>query len=168
MRASPAGQGVPLFSDAELDAMVVESESVRVAPRARKLFVELREFHGWTLNKLEVFENYLKLYRRVAGGGAFIDAFAGTGRGLSIKNGHHEPCDGSSLIAATSGAFSSLHLIERDPASIEALRFEVKSLSTRQSNKIHIHGGDCNEVIRLFAFQVGVRVSRRARLGLLA
>ena len=147
MRTSPAGQEIPLFSDAELDSMVVEIESVRVVPRARKLLVELREFHGWTLNKLEVFENYLKLYRRVAGGGAFIDAFAGTGRGTSIKNGRHESCEGSSLIAATSGAFSSLHLIEKDTPNIETLRSEIKSLSTRQSDKIHIHEGDCNVVI---------------------
>ena len=147
MKTSPADQGSPLFSDAELDAMVVEIESARAMPRARRLFVELREFHGWTLNKLEVFENYLKLYRRVAGGGAFIDAFAGTGRGLSINGGRHEPCDGSSLIAAASGAFSSMHLIEKDTVNVEALRSEVKSLPTRQSKKIHIHSGDCNKVI---------------------
>ena len=147
MKTSPAGKGNPLFSDAELDAMIVEIESVRAVPKARRLFVELREFHGWTLNKLEVFENYLKLYRRVAGGGAFIDAFAGTGRGLSINNGRHEPCDGSSLIAATSGEFSSMHLIEKDASNVDALTSEVKSLTTRQYKKIHIHSGDCNKVI---------------------
>ena len=85
--------------------------------------------HGWTLNKLEVFEQYLKLYRRVAGNGAFIDAFAGTGHGVFVKNGEERRCDGSSLIAARSGAFSRIHLIEKDKNHIEQLRESLKSLT---------------------------------------
>src|SRR3546814_11641272 len=59
-------------------------------PRAQDVATEIREFHGWTLDKLDVFEKYLKLYRRVAGSGAFIDAFAGTGYGLAVRQGRSE------------------------------------------------------------------------------
>ena len=147
MRTPPADWEMPLLSDAVLDDLVVESESRRAIPTARDLATEVREFHGWTLDKLEVFEKYLKLYRRVAGGGAFIDAFAGTGRGSSSKNGQHFDCDGSSLIAAKSGAFASLDLIEKDPVHVVALTDAVGTLSARQSNRVRVHPGDCNILI---------------------
>lgn len=136
-----------LLDDATLDALAVESESRRPIPTASDLATEVREFHGWTLDKLEVFETYLKLYRRVAGGGAFIDAFAGTGKGVSSKNGQSVECDGSTLIAAKSGAFASLDLIEKDPTHIETLTAAVRTLPSRISDRIRIHRGDCNIVI---------------------
>ena len=91
----------------------MEIASARSMPRARDLATDAREFHGWTLNKLEVFEQYLKLYRRVAGNGTFIDAFAGTGHGVLIKDGEELKCDGSSLVAAKSGAFSRISISSR-------------------------------------------------------
>ena len=147
MSRPPADWEKPLLSESVLDELAVESESRRAIPTARDLATEVREFHGWTLDKLEVFENYLKLYRRVAGGGAFIDAFAGTGRGFSSKNGEQVECDGSSLIAAKSGAFASLHLIEKDPSHVEALTAAVGALPARVSDRIRIHSGDCNMLI---------------------
>lgn len=147
MSRPPTDWQTPLLSDAVLDELAVESESRRAIPTARDLATEVREFHGWTLDKLDVFANYLKLYRRVAGGGAFIDAFAGTGRGLSSKNGQRVDCDGSSLIAAKSGAFASLDLIEKDPTHIATLTAAVGSLPTRMSDRIRIHVGDCNTLI---------------------
>ncbi len=147
MTASQADQGVPLFSEADLDAMIVEINSGRSVPEARDIATQIREFHGWTLNKLDVFENYLKMYRRVAGGGTYIDAFAGTGKGRLVKNGQSTVRDGSSLIASKSGAFSALHLIEKDKGNFELLDAEVKALGPRQSSKIHIYHNDCNSII---------------------
>ena len=136
-----------LFSDAELDEMVVESESTRPVPGAKDPITEIREFYGWTLDKLEVLNLYLKLYRRVAGGGTFIDAFAGTGEGRTATNGEGELHDGSSLIAAKSGAFSDLHLIERNPTSFGRLKVAISSLSDRLQSTISLHKGDCNRII---------------------
>ena len=147
MSTPPREGEIPLLSDAVLDQLVVESESRRTIPPPRDLATEVREFHGWTLDKLEVFANYLKLYRRVAGGGAYIDAFAGTGKGSSSKNGKQVESDGSSLIAAKSGAFASLDLIEKDQVRIDTLTAAVGALPTRMSDRIRIRQGDCNELI---------------------
>ena len=139
-------QGI-LINEADLDAMAVPSESARAIRRARDPVTEFREFHGWTLDKLDVFETYLKLYRRVAGGGAYIDAFAGTGHGVSTTLGRDRQRDGSSVIAAKSGAFSSLHLIERDANNLQLLRRTVGALSDRLASRIRTQRGDCNAVV---------------------
>ena len=143
----PADEDPRLISKDDLKAMLVELDSARSMPRARDLATDVREFHGWTLNKLEVFEQYLKLYRRVAGNGAFIDAFAGTGHGVLVKNGEERRCDGSSLIAARSGAFSRIHLIEKDKNHIEQLRESLKSLTESQRSRVRTHHGDCNQLV---------------------
>ena len=148
MTVPQADQGVPLFSDADLDAMIVEIDSGRSVPEARDIATQIREFHGWTLNKLDVFENYLKMYRRVAGGGTYIDAFAGTGKGRLVENGQSVVRDGSSVIASKSGAFSALHLIEKNKDNFELLDSEVKTLNPRQSSRIHTYYDDCNSKIR--------------------
>lgn len=146
MTSSHSSQGTPLFSEAELDAMVVRIDATRSVRSAKDAVTEFREFHGWTLNKLDVFELYLKLYRRVAGGGAFIDAFAGTGLGISARSKSSQR-DGSSMIAAKSDAFSRLDLIEKDAQYIDTLGSTIRALPTRQINKIKIHHGDCNIII---------------------
>ena len=136
-----------LISEDDLEAMLVEIASARSMPRARDLATDVREFHGWTLNKLEVFEQYLKLYRRVAGNGTFIDAFAGTGHGVLIKDGEELKCDGSSLVAAKSGAFSRIHLIEKEIRHVEQLRDALRSLTASQNSKVQLHHGDCNTLV---------------------
>lgn len=136
-----------LFSNAELEVLTDDTVETSPTPKTRDRLVAFREFGGWTLNKLEVLEKYLKMYRRVAGGGTFIDAFAGTGRGLVTQNNDERPCDGSSVIAARSGSFSALHLIEIDHRNIETLTSVVKSLPRNQSRKIRIHTADCNRLI---------------------
>lgn len=73
MTSPQENQGM-LLNEGDLDAMVVDIDSTRAIRRARDPVTEFREFHGWTLDKLDVFDTYLKLYRRVAGGGAYIDA----------------------------------------------------------------------------------------------
>ena len=147
MTSSQLPNGTTLFSEADLDEMIVEIESARTIPNARDAFTEFREFRGWTLNKLDVFEMYLTLYRRVAGGGTYLDAFAGTGLGVDRKHGRSVQRDGSSIIAAKSGAFSSLHLVELDPDNFSTLTQTVDALPPRLSNKIVPHPGDCNKVI---------------------
>lgn len=146
MTSTQETQGM-LLDDADLEAMVVESESARAIRSARDPITEFREFHGWTLDKLDVFEMYLKLYRRVAGGGAFIDAFAGTGHGMSTTLGRDGQRDGSSIIAAKSEAFSRLHLIERDSSSFRTLRRTVGALPDRLAGRVHTHHDDCNEIV---------------------
>ena len=136
-----------LFNEADLNAMVVEIDSARSVPSPRDITVEVREFHGWTLDKLNVLELYLKLYRRVAGGGAFIDAFAGTGRGILDNPGEQGQRDGSSLIAAKSGAFSKLHLIEIDRHNFQALEQTIGTLPARTASRISTYQGDCNQII---------------------
>ncbi len=48
------------LSDAELDDIEEEVDSFRVVPRPRDTITELREYHGWTLNKLDVLERSLE------------------------------------------------------------------------------------------------------------
>ena len=138
---------VPLLSGAELDALATGSSPIRPIREAKDHLVGVREYHGWTLNKLNVLRNYLKMYRQVAGGGTFIDAFAGTGSGVSFLYGQDRPSDGSSVIAAQSGAFSNLHLIEYDSNSVETLAAAIRALPTRQSRNVTIHAEDCNRII---------------------
>ncbi|MYJ75742.1 MAG: three-Cys-motif partner protein TcmP [Gammaproteobacteria bacterium] len=138
---------VPLLTDAELDALRTGPSPIRPIREAKDHLVGVREYHGWTLNKLDVLRNYLKMYRQVAGGGTFIDAFAGTGSGVSFLNGQEHPSDGSSVIAAMSGAFSSLHLIENDRRNVKALTAAIEALPARQSRKVRIHPKDCNRRI---------------------
>lgn len=144
--SSQENQGI-LLNEADLDAMVVDIDSIRAIGRARDPVTEFREFHGWTLDKLDVFETYLKLYRRVAGGGAFIDAFAGTGHGVSEIRGRAQRRDGSSIIAAKSGAFSSLHLVEQDSNNFKVLQRTIGSLPDQLANRIRTYSDDCNRVV---------------------
>ncbi len=87
------------------------------------------------------------MYRQVAGGGTFIDAFAGTGLGATTKAGQRGQHDGSSLIAAKSDAFSSLHLIEQDAENFETLESSIDTLPRRRRDKIRTYNDDCNNII---------------------
>lgn len=144
---SRAEGDVPLLTDAELDALRTGPSPNRPIREAKDHLVGVREYHGWTLNKLDVLRNCLKMYRQVAGGGTLIDAFAGTGNGVSFLNGQDRPSDGSSVIAATSEAFSSLHLIENDRRNVKALTAAIDALPARQSRTVTIHPKDCNRRI---------------------
>ena len=135
------------LGDTELDGIEEEVNAFKVVPRPRDTITGLREYHGWTLNKLDVLENYFVLYRRVAGGGTYVDAFAGTGRGTSVRNGERRVRDGSSLIAAKSGAFSRLHLCERNAGSFGQLESSIATLTERQIERVELHHGDCNQII---------------------
>lgn len=113
--------------------------------QARDLGTQTREFHAWTMRKLEVLSAYLRMYRRVAGGGTYLDAFAGSGH-ATIKG---QRTEGSALRAAESGAFRDLFLIEMDPSTHLQLGQAISKLDDAHQAKIHLQPpGDCNMVIR--------------------
>lgn len=77
-------------------------------PTTKDPFVQVRNFHGWTLDKLQLFDLYLKAYRRVAGSGTYIDAFAGSGNvRVDGKNAR-----GSTRIALDAKAFKQCRFYE--------------------------------------------------------
>ena len=45
---------VPLLSGAELDALATGSSPIRPITEAKDHLVGVREYHGWTLNKLSL------------------------------------------------------------------------------------------------------------------
>ncbi len=93
------------------------------ARRAKDGVVELREFGGWTLEKLRVLELYLKQYRQVAGNGTYIDGFAGQG-GVVVAGSDVEH-KGSVRIAFDAGAFSELWVFEVDQRIMQDLNKEL-------------------------------------------
>jgi three-Cys-motif partner protein len=114
-----------------------------VLSRPKRSVDEAREFYGWTAHKLEIFDLYLKLYRRVAGGGTYIDGFAGDGR-IGI-DGQERP--GSVARALDAGAFKQLRLYER-PRTAKRLRVWVDQHSTvLQRSRTHVSPGDFNELV---------------------
>src|SRR5438552_4005580 len=94
-----------LLTDEQLDALVVD---FKTRPREPKLREDelVRYFRGWTIDKLAVLRLYFKLYRRVAGGGTYLDAFAGDGhcRTRDPISGDDRDGPGSALVALQSGA----------------------------------------------------------------
>ncbi len=110
----------------------------------RNPLVEAREFYGWTLDKLEVLSAYLRMYVRVAGGGTYIDAFAGGGH-ASI-DGQGVP--GSPLRAAESTCFKSLHLFEMGRNEHQRLTSAIAALPDATRAKVCVHPrGDANELV---------------------
>lgn len=98
-----------------------------------------RRFHHWTEDKLEVLRLYLKQYRRVAGGGTYIDGFAGTGQAL-IGAKHR---DGSPIVALKSEAFKQLHCFEQ-PTECARLQKRVEYLFGKRRAKFRYYPGDVN------------------------
>lgn len=96
---------------------------------------------GWTLDKLEVLRLYLKLYRKVAGGGTYIDGFAGAGE-LAV-NGEIHP--GSAALALDSTAFNTLHLFEQDPGVVARLRTTLGGHPGWQ--RCHVYQDDTNAAL---------------------
>lgn len=110
--------------------------------KPKNSLVQAREFNGWTLDKLEVFTAYFKMYVRVAGGGTYIDAFAGEGR--PVVNG--QPILGSPLRAVESGAFKRLYLFEKGDREHRMLTQAVADLPEAQRDKVDLRPrGDVNE-----------------------
>jgi three-Cys-motif partner protein len=122
--------------------------------RTSDAVIELREFGGWTLEKLRVLELYFKVYSRVAGNGTYIDGFAGRGSvavvGSDVEN------KGSVRLALDSKAFKGLWVFEIDPATMADLKKNLSYWYPRKRlTRVHPVLGDFNvEVARLLAEQV--------------
>lgn len=96
--------------------------------------IEAREMGGWTLNKLEVLTAYFKMYRRVAGGGTYIDAFAGEGH-ATVRG---KVINGSPLRAVEEGAFRQLHFFELNRGKHQRLGQAVAGLTESQQQRCHL------------------------------
>ena len=134
-----------ILSTEELADLETEIEQATHHPVAKDLATEMREFHGWTIDKLEILRLYLRGgYVRVAGGGSYIDAFAGQGQGAF--NG--TTFSGSAIVAAQSEAFGRLHLIEQDQRSHRLLAQRLAELPDKLRARCELHPpGDCNQII---------------------
>lgn len=135
--------------DSELNLFSLENIPVsdwkRKPSKPKDILDDAREFGGWTLEKLQVLELYFKLYRRVAGSGTYIDAFAGDGR-VSV-DGKERP--GSVDVAIRSRAFRSLHLVEKDADLNTRLDHYIRYNFTGKARR-HIKlypPSDCNSLI---------------------
>ncbi len=133
----------PLFSDEDMKAMLVEDARELRISEPRRAVEAAREFGGWTLNKLEVLDLYLKVFRRVAGNGSYIDGFAGTGE---VRIGG-ETLPGSATRAARSGVFKHLFLYERPSKAKQLRSYLDANLAERLSERCRVRGGDFNELV---------------------
>ena len=98
--------------------------------RPKSSIDEARAFSGWTIHKLEVLRVYLTEYRRVAGNGTYLDAFAGQGR--IVVDGEDRP--GSAALAIQSGAFKTLRFYERTQMAARLRRWISDSATARNKS----------------------------------
>lgn len=107
---------------------------------------EARLFGGWTVDKLELVTLYHKMYKRVAGGGTYIDGFGGTGT-VRIR-GEVEDRPGSVLIAATAGRFARHFVYEKSPQALQELKRNVNFRIGIRDRNILYREGDFNTRVR--------------------
>ena len=120
-------------------------KGIKVA-RRRKL--KLDEIGYWSEIKLDIIREYAKAYSTILAAQekprfhhVYIDAFAGAGVHLSKTTGTE--VEGSPIIAAnTQPPFREYHFIDLDGVKVGNLR---SIFGQRQD--IHIHQGDCNDVL---------------------
>jgi three-Cys-motif partner protein len=130
-----------LFESDVLQDPDVDDQTLRNIGLPTNSVKAAREFGRWTADKLRVLELYLMVYRRVAGNGSYIDAFAGEGHALIDG----EVRAGSPLVAAKSDAFRQLFLCERNRAKVAKLRTAIVELNERQAQRCEDpHRGDAN------------------------
>lgn len=114
------------------------------APAPRSALDDALRFLGHTQDKLELLTYYLTIYRKIAGGGTYIDGFAGCG--LVEIDGQIRP--GSALLAAHSGAFGSFHLYEKSSQNMRSLqKCLLGTLTERQVARTGFKWGDVNELL---------------------
>lgn len=102
----------------------------------------------WTEIKLDIVREYAAAYSRILSAQKhpplhhiYIDAFAGAGIHISKNTG--EFVRGSPLNALiVSPPFKEYHLIDLDNSKVDSLR----SL-TKQYSNVHVHAGDCNQIL---------------------
>ena len=83
------------------------------------------------------------MYRRVAGGGSYIDGFAGTGL-ITVAG---KPRPGSPRIAISSGAFKDLHFFELPNQAAKLDRHLQRWVIFAKRRQCTIHPGDFNKLV---------------------
>ena len=149
------------MADEPLELFTIE-EVPRVAAalqkepgRIRDPLVAARQFGGYTVDKLTVFEWYLKPYRRVAGSGTYIDGFAGGGE--AEIDGRLHP--GSPRVAIDAKAFRHLHFFEESDAIRARLEHHLAYTYPKTvQRRYRIHDGDFND--RILEFLAEGRIER--------
>ena len=113
-------------------------------PRAKRAVDEALRFGGYTLDKLDLLSLYLRLYTRVAGGGTYIDAFAGCG---CVKVGD-QIVPGSAARAFWSKAFKWHRFYNISGGELAVLEEFLTALKTpRRKAVIEFRCGDSNELL---------------------
>jgi three-Cys-motif partner protein len=109
---------------------------------------EFDEIGSWSEIKLEIVRDYAAAYSRIISAQnkpsfyhLYIDAFAGAGVNVSRSTGHYLP--GSPLNALLiSPPFKEYHLIDLNSAKTDSLR-----ALTSSNSSVHVHEGDCNQIL---------------------
>jgi three-Cys-motif partner protein len=119
----------------------------------------------WSEVKLDILRDYASPYSRILTANGFhhlyIDAHAAGGEHVSRTTGEIVP--GSPLIAlATEPPFREYHFIDADPARVEQLRYR-----TANRSDVHVHLGDCNDILLREVFPQSRFEDRRRSLCLL-
>jgi three-Cys-motif partner protein len=119
----------------------------------------------WTEVKLDILREYAEPYSRILTSKGFyhlyVDGYAAGGAHISRTSGEMIP--GSARIAlAINPPFREYHLIDADPVRVEKLRDFTKGRAD-----VHVHAGDCNEILRRDVFRRAKFEHRRRALCLL-
>ena len=114
----------------------------------------------WSEVKLDILREYASPYSKILTSQGFyhfyIDAYAAGGSHVSRKTGEVVP--GSPLVAlSTKPPFREYHFIDANPNRVEQLRRYA-----RDRPDIHVHLGDCNEILSRDIFPL-VRYEDRKR-----
>src|SRR5579864_581692 len=130
-----------------------------------KSLSEIDSIGPWSEVKLEILRKYVVPYSRIIRDSGFhhlyIDAFAAGGS--HIRRETSEVIQGSPLIALeTDPRFCEYHFIDADHKRVQQLR---QSASDRTD--VHIHEGDCNEILAKEIFPLARWEDRRRALCLL-
>jgi three-Cys-motif partner protein len=115
--------------------------------------------------KLDILREYASAYSKILTANKFhhlyIDAYAAGGSHVSRTTGEIVP--GSPLIAlATEPPFREYHFIDADPTRVDQLR-----RYTANRSDVHVHAGDCNEILLRDVFPRTRYEDRRRSLCLL-
>lgn len=134
-----------LFPPEEYEQILRDAGSDLKLSKARDVITDAREFGGWTVEKLDVLKLYLRMYRRVAGGGSYVDGFAGNG--LVRFKGSEQLHEGSASIALHSGAFKTLFLYERPRMARKLATYMTENFAERDVKRCRFGAGDFNDLV---------------------
>ena len=138
-----------------------------MASRKRKTPIVVETVHDeigfWSETKLEILRKYWPEYMKIMKGQQwdfhtlYFDAFAGSGMHVSRTSG--ELVKGSPARALeVEPPFDEYHFVDLDAAKIQSL----EQLAAERAN-VHVHHGDCNQVLRREIFPLAeYRRYRRA------